>query len=423
MMRKILMICGALLLGGCSFISPQPPVQEKSLEQEEVTIDKVDSEAQKTNEEISIVNETSEYLFSSNTYLQNPLYLEEADELEQELYRVLSDGMKKGETVISVSEALKDQSFGSHEELTQYLSASTQMLIDMEPMFFYVDRSGMRFEFTYHEKDGAIYYQSVDVHLQLKPEYESLQAVVEEGNAMIEIAKAICDQIINEHESNQMRLLAAHDYLILNTAYLVGENEYDNTATSCLLRGVSRCHGYALSFQFLSMLMQMESHVVIGLGTNETGTQPHAWNYVVLEDQGYFVDVTFDDPMTLEASLSDFIPMRSYFLRSKQIMDQNHVLEKPESLDAPSSEVSLFIEQDRYFETFEAAYDRLYQAMWAAQNEGETVREILVFADDLPITEEDIRTQIQNIYEENDDLYTYNYEMMLVANHLYIIFQ
>ena len=94
--------------------------------------------------------------------------------------------------------------------------------------------------------------------------------------------------------------LYVHDYIVSNTVYV--DPEVDASANSvygCLVKGKASCEGYSRAFQYLLSQLNIDNRLVTGEST-EDGVNyiGHMWNYVILDGQGYFVDVTWDDPKT-----------------------------------------------------------------------------------------------------------------------------
>lgn len=87
-----------------------------------------------------------------------------------------------------------------------------------------------------------------------------------------------------------------HDWLCARTAYDHSETfEAENTAVGAMLRGVSRCEGYALALTLLYRLADIPCGVVTGdAGTGED-LQRHAWNAAVIDGSTVLIDATWDD--------------------------------------------------------------------------------------------------------------------------------
>lgn len=93
-----------------------------------------------------------------------------------------------------------------------------------------------------------------------------------------------------------------HDYLVNNTKY-----DYDNfikntipqedyTAYGVLINGTGVCEGYSYAIKRLLKAVSIDSIIVDGNSTGDTGG-PHAWNMVKLGNDYYQLDVTYDDPV------------------------------------------------------------------------------------------------------------------------------
>lgn len=97
------------------------------------------------------------------------------------------------------------------------------------------------------------------------------------------------------------KIIRIHDYIADHCVYNFDAYKYPNTnhdrymkfptafnAYSCLVEGCAVCEGYAHAFQ---MLLHR-----IGVSCGFIGGDDHAWNYVLLGKDFYYVDVTYDDP-------------------------------------------------------------------------------------------------------------------------------
>lgn len=92
--------------------------------------------------------------------------------------------------------------------------------------------------------------------------------------------------------SDYDKILYVHDYIIDNTVYNYGTEEADkynssHTAYGCLVDGNAVCEGYAKAFQYIMNRIGIESGICTGSN--------HAWNYVKLDGEYYWIDTTWDD--------------------------------------------------------------------------------------------------------------------------------
>ena len=97
-----------------------------------------------------------------------------------------------------------------------------------------------------------------------------------------------------------------HDYIIDNTVYDIESLEDDrsseegllpaSTAYGCLVQRKAVCSGYSAAFQLIMQRLGFECGRINGTRITETGA--HQWNYVGVDGEYYFMDLTWDDPIT-----------------------------------------------------------------------------------------------------------------------------
>ncbi|MBO9597173.1 MAG: DUF5050 domain-containing protein, partial [Cohnella sp.] len=144
-------------------------------------------------------------------------------------------------------------------------------------------------------------------------------------------ALAILPTIVRPGMSDDEKLKAIHDYIVLNTAY-----DYDNylkdtipvdsySEYGVLNNGVAVCNGYALAMKLLLDAAGVESYYVAGeviSDNKETGqkkSEGHAWNVVKIGDRYYQVDATWDDPVPNQAGYVRY----DYFKVTDEFMKQS----------------------------------------------------------------------------------------------------
>lgn len=91
------------------------------------------------------------------------------------------------------------------------------------------------------------------------------------------------------------KVKAVHDYIIDTTDY-VEANYQSYTPYGCLVNHRAVCSGYAKAFLLIMRRLGFVCGFVSGFGRKNGAS--HAWNYIRLENQYYFVDVTWDDPLS-----------------------------------------------------------------------------------------------------------------------------
>lgn len=110
-------------------------------------------------------------------------------------------------------------------------------------------------------------------------------------------------------------VLFVHDYLVDNTYY--DSDTADNkakdrdsyTAYGCLVKGKAVCAGYSKAFQMIMQRLGISCGYVRGV-LKDGGR--HAWNVVKLDEEYYYIDVTWDDPVSKEKKAKD-LKTHSYF--------------------------------------------------------------------------------------------------------------
>ena len=119
----------------------------------------------------------------------------------------------------------------------------------------------------------------------------------------------IVDEILYEANSQKTpyeKVIYIHDYIVDNTQYdqetysIMNESKVSKeiyeatTAYGCLVNKKAVCSGYSAAFQLLMQKLGVQSGRVSG---RKSGGEDHEWNYIVLDNEYYYVDVTWDDPI------------------------------------------------------------------------------------------------------------------------------
>lgn len=149
-------------------------------------------------------------------------------------------------------------------------------ILNNHPTYFYV-----RSRFSYaHDSNGVLY---------VIPQYVDTEDKVEKMKIEYEarISEILAD--IDSSWSDFEKALYINDYICTHTEY---DTTYEkHNSYNVLVEGTAVCQGYALAYQDLCDRMGIESAVV----TSES--LDHAWNMVEVDDQCYFVDSTWNDPV------------------------------------------------------------------------------------------------------------------------------
>ena len=120
--------------------------------------------------------------------------------------------------------------------------------------------------------------------------------------------------------SDYEKELYLHDALIKKVTYTYSKLEEQNGYTT-LVEGKGVCAGYAFALQYLLMRAGIQSYYVVGYAGEN-----HAWNLAKIDGEWYYVDATWDDPLTGSGSDSAYLPFHTYFNLSAEMMAEDHTL-------------------------------------------------------------------------------------------------
>ena len=131
---------------------------------------------------------------------------------------------------------------------------------------------------------------------------------------------------IPEGISDYDKILFVHDYLITHTDYDQEGAQatipgISHTAYGCLINHNAVCLGYSKAFQMIMQKLGFDCGICSG---DANGS--HAWNYIFLNGNYYWIDVTWDDPVCQNASDISSLS-HSYFLINDEILFRSRTLE------------------------------------------------------------------------------------------------
>lgn len=156
-----------------------------------------------------------------------------------------------------------------------------------------------------------------------------------------------------------------HDYITSNCyydydrleeaqkTYHVASSEYIYSAYSCLVDKAAVCAGYARAFQVIMQRLGYNCTYVRG----DAGGA-HAWNYIELDDEGYFLDVTWDDADWRDDNGNLLYPddaKYEYFCITKRELNKTHT--EDESLFTIPEPTATKYNYYRYKGYYVTAYD------------------------------------------------------------------
>lgn len=122
-------------------------------------------------------------------------------------------------------------------------------------------------------------------------------------------------------QSVREQVIAAHNAIIENTAYVLEGGSHIRTSYGALVKGESLCEGYARAVKTVLDSMGISSVLVQGWYQDTDGSKNlHMWNYVQVDGKWYGVDATTDDGMSGSPGGSS-----AYLLVDGSVMGQHHI--------------------------------------------------------------------------------------------------
>lgn len=169
-------------------------------------------------------------------------------------------------------------------------------------------------------------------------------------------ADSIISQIPPDSDDYE-KILFVHDYIVDHCEYdHDGADSDDNgiwgTAYGCLVNGSAICQGYSEAFLLLMNRLGIEAGICSGktFDTDE-GSGGHAWNYVKIDDEYYWLDVTWDDPTTnSEPMLS-----HDYFLINDDILSKTRTIDSDQDFipECTSLDNNYFVRNNAYMTEYD----------------------------------------------------------------------
>lgn len=210
----------------------------------------------------------------------------------------LYNGLKNMQTTIE----LQEFALSTNDALNLF-----RQVVNANPDLFYVS----------DELHYSVSASDENVFFSFQPEYIGTASEIKAMAVEFEAASQKVLAEIDDSMTDLEKALFLHDYIVKTTHYdqeSVNINSVpavSHTAYGCLVRRLCVCDGYALAYSYLLKQVGIESHLISGPG--------HAWNAIKLNGNYYFVDATWDDPVSSMAGhgsdMFDYVG-HSYFLLS-----------------------------------------------------------------------------------------------------------
>ena len=149
--------------------------------------------------------------------------------------------------------------------------------------------------------------------------------------------KAVVNDFVDEYITEDMtdfeKEMMIIQYMVENIDYDWKNYENDTIPADsyseygALVKGVAVCDGYADAFMELAEACDLTVNKVSGTANGAGGWEGHAWNQIKLDGEWYNVDVTWEDPVTLDGPNEEykFGNLRnSYINLTDETLEINH---------------------------------------------------------------------------------------------------
>ena len=198
---------------------------------------------------------------------------------------------------------IEDVSFKSYDISINEAQAIYRILNFDHPEFYFISNSIV----TTSKKDLRIIIDDIYAKNSLRQSIASKLLEFESGLNL-------------DGMSDYNKIKTIHDYIILKSSYALDSSSSPETAvwahnyTGIVLYGKGVCEAYSELFSLLCRHNNLYPITVTGIGKANGSQDNHEWNYVMLEDKWYGMDVTWDDT----AMTND------YFLCGSDVLDLDH---------------------------------------------------------------------------------------------------
>lgn len=257
-------------------------------------------------------------------------YYQYLTEEEQTIYKELWQGVRENQESIYV-----------HTGNTDRIVKIYRFLLNDRPELFWCT--------------GEVHIYAYDTYSEVQPVYTYSEEEKLEKQAEIDAAVTQCLSGIYTDASEYDRVKYIFEYLVNSIDYDMEAPDNQNIYSALVLKR-SVCAGYSRAAQYLLSKLGVECIYVTG-EVPEQGA--HAWNIVKCNEKYYYMDVTFADPVFLEAESGKEIPPSTiqygYLCCTDAEILKNHTLDTDVSYPACTSmDLNYYMLNDMYYETYDS---------------------------------------------------------------------
>ncbi|MDE6659512.1 MAG: hypothetical protein K2K01_05310, partial [Eubacterium sp.] len=152
--------------------------------------------------------------------------------------------------------------------------------------------------FYYYVDSNYTYFSDGQYVTSISPKYTMTVEEIQKNDKMI---RSMIEEIAKKASSFKTefeKLIYIHDYLVENLEY-GNDDVTENNIYGAMVLKKTKCVGYAEAFRYIAEKAGIKTYIV------SSNKLQHAWNMVLINDQYYFVDCTWDDPVLDEVKLTN----------------------------------------------------------------------------------------------------------------------
>ncbi len=270
--------------------------------------------------------------YSNNTTKNNYFY-GQLNEYSKLIYNGLLsniENLKTGTYKIEFGNSFSNvlsQSNGQ-QLLGEYYQSAIEAFMYDNPRVFYINVNKMylNIESTKYAKKTTY-----NVYISNGNEanyYADVFSSKEQINSCEKQIQKIKNQVFSSMPSDVYKKIKyIHNYLVDNLSYdssVSKQNIYN--IYGALVNNECVCEGYSKAFKYLLDEAGIQNVIVIGKGTNSEGkSENHSWNYVLVNNNWYAIDVTWDDPVIRGGGKLTDKSRYKYFLKGSNSFSKDHV--------------------------------------------------------------------------------------------------
>ena len=270
---------------------------------------------------------------SNTTLISDKYYYNQLDRYGKIIYDGLAnnkENMKSGTYVVDFGLQFNDllNSQGGEEKLNIAFQSAWNAYTYDNMDIFYIDVEKLTLTTT-TTSIGSFSTHQVELSngeniSYLKPHFSSTTTISGKLNLLEAIRQEIKKQL--DGYSDYEKIREVHNWLIDNIEYDMDlETKEPYSISGALTEGIAVCEGYARSFKYIMDGLDIPCVLVSGIGTNSNGEiESHAWNYVMLDNKWYAIDVTWDDPVIIGNGYIPEDTKYTHFLKGSNSFFDSH---------------------------------------------------------------------------------------------------